>query len=70
MVLTGALYVYWSADDFADVPIGVVTVTSTVPADSAGAVAIICESTEAAFAGVTDVAGGLPNSTQVSPGKA
>jgi hypothetical protein len=34
-------YEKWSAADFAEVPVGVVTVTSTVPADPAGEVAVI-----------------------------
>src|SRR5689334_22939890 len=37
-----AVKVKWSADDIADVPPAVVTVTSTVPAGSAGATAVIC----------------------------
>jgi hypothetical protein len=35
------VYVNWSAEPVALVPPGVVTVMSTVPADSAGAVAVI-----------------------------
>ncbi|MGA8339933.1 MAG: hypothetical protein WB761_34685, partial [Solirubrobacteraceae bacterium] len=37
----GALYVYWSAALVGVVPPGVVTVMFTVPADSAGAVAVM-----------------------------
>jgi hypothetical protein len=36
-----ATYVNWSAADVADVPTGVVTVTSTVPGDPAGLIAVI-----------------------------
>src|SRR5438445_225859 len=36
-----ATKVYWSAEPVADVPPGVTTVMSTVPADSAGATAVI-----------------------------
>ena len=32
----------WSADEVAEVPPGLVTVTSTVPAEPAGLVAVIC----------------------------
>ena len=32
---------YWSAEDFVEVPPAVDTVTSTMPADSAGAVAVM-----------------------------
>ena len=37
----GAVKVYWSADEVADVPTDVVTVMSTVPAASAGLIAVI-----------------------------
>ena len=36
----GEINVNWSADEVVEVPPGVVTVTSTVPADSAGEVAV------------------------------
>ncbi len=45
------------------VPLGLVTVTSTMPADSAGAAAVIC----VALLTVNDVAGEAPNSTTVVP---
>ena len=54
---------YWSAGLVALVPPGVVTVTSTVPADPGGDVAVISE------ASTTDtfVAGLDPTSTDVAP---
>ena len=56
---------YWSAGLVALVPPGVVTVTSTVPADPGGDVAVISE------ASTTDtfVAGLDPTSTDVAPGE-
>ncbi len=51
----------WSADDVADVPLGVVTVTSTVPALPAGDVTVI----EVAVSAVT-VPATVPNSTAVA----
>ena len=54
---------YLSAEPVALVPPGVVTVTSTAPAVSAGAVAVICE----ALTTVTLVATFEPNSTAVAP---
>src|SRR5271166_1057540 len=59
-VTTGTLYeVNWSALEVAEVPPGVVTVTSTVPADAAGELAVISvdETTE------TELAGTVPNRT-------
>ena len=35
------IYVNWSAAEVTDVPLAVVTVTSTIPADPLGAVAVI-----------------------------
>ncbi len=52
----------WSADDVVLVPLGVVTVTSTVPADSAGANAVIWP----APLTVNDVADAVPNVTAVA----
>jgi hypothetical protein len=54
--------VYWSAEDFAVVPPGVATVMSTVPADPAGAVALIW----VALLTVNDVAGVEPKLTAVA----
>ena len=56
---------YWSADEVADVPPAVVTVTSTVPAASVGLVAVI----ELSLTNVYDVAAVLPNITPVTPVK-
>jgi hypothetical protein len=57
--------VNWSAATVGDVPAGVVTVTSTVPAGAGGAVAVICvEDTT-----VKLVAGKVPNETPVAPEK-
>ena len=53
----------WSADEVADVPLAVVTVTSTVPAVPAGLVAVIC----VAELTVKPVAAAVPNSTAVAP---
>jgi hypothetical protein len=64
-VVTAAVYVYWSADEVADVPPGVVTVTSTVPAEPAGAVAVI----DVSLTNVYDDAAVLPNITPVTPVK-
>nr|WP_263866878.1 hypothetical protein [Paenibacillus rhizovicinus] len=64
LVIVGAvIYVYWSAADVADVPPGVVTVTSTVPELPAGAVAVI----DVAEFTVTPVAAVVPNVTAVAP---
>ena len=52
----------WSAAEVADVPAGVVTVTSTVPVP-AGLTAV----TVVAFTTVTSVAGVVPKSTAVAP---
>ena len=54
-----------SAADVGDVPPGPVTVTSTVPADSAGLVAVICVPVLLVI-----VAAVLPKSTAVAPLKA
>jgi hypothetical protein len=61
-----ATFVKWSALDVGDVPPGVVTVTSTVPALPGGAVAVICV---APFT-VKVVAGIVPNLTAVAPERA
>ena len=53
-----ATKVYWSAEPVADVPPGVTTVMSTVPADSAGATAVIF----VADTTVNEVAAVLPHS--------
>src|SRR5271170_781772 len=58
----GVTKVYLSADDVVDVPPGVVTVMSTVPAASAGAVAVM----EVAESAVT-LAAVVPNLTEVAP---
>jgi hypothetical protein len=60
---TMTLYVNWSALDRAEVPPTVVTVTSTVPALSAGDVAEI----EVAELTVKFVAGVPPKATAVAP---
>jgi hypothetical protein len=59
----GAVKVNWSAVPVVDVPLGVVTVMSTVAADSAGEVAVIAESEVT----VNDTAVVLPNFTAVAP---
>ncbi len=51
-----------SATEVAEVPPGVVTVTSTSPADSAGEVALI----EVALSAVTEAVA-VPNLTEVAP---
>ena len=61
----GATYVYWSATVVADVPPTVVTVTSTVPAAPAGAVAVI----EVSELTVKPSAFAAPNFTAVAPKK-
>src|SRR4051794_8245414 len=64
LVTVGALVnVYWSFSRVAEVPLGVVTVTSTVPAECAGAVAVI----DVALLTVKVVAGVAPNATAVAP---
>jgi hypothetical protein len=55
--------VKWSAELVAEVPPGVVTVTSTVPAEPAGEVAV----TLVSLATVNDVAAVLPKLTAVAP---
>jgi hypothetical protein len=60
----GATYVNWSADEVAEVPPGVTTVTSTVPAVPAGLVAVICVSVSLLIFAVT-----LPKSTPVAPAR-
>jgi hypothetical protein len=63
-VTTGAaMYVKWSAELVAEVPPGVVTVTSTVPAEPAGAVAVML----VALTTVNEVAAVLPKLTAVAP---
>ena len=57
--------VYMSADEVADVPLGVVTVISMVPATWAGAVAVIC----VALLTVNEVAAVPPKDTAVAPVK-
>jgi hypothetical protein len=57
--------VNWSPDEVADVPPGVVTVISTVPAEPAGLVAVI----EVGLFTVYDAATVLPNFTPVAPVK-
>jgi len=57
--------VYWSAPEVADVPPPVVTVTSTVPAAPAGAVAVI----EVSELTVKPSAFAAPNFTAVAPEK-
>jgi hypothetical protein len=59
----GAWNVNWSDDDTADVPLGVVTVTSTCPAAWAGATATI----EPEPLTVNDVAATFPKETAVAP---
>ena len=56
-------YVNWSPLTIADVPPGVVTVTSTIPAAPAGEVAVISPS----LTTVTSVAAFVPKSTAVAP---
>src|SRR5437016_43177 len=58
----GATYVNSSAGEIADVPPTVVTVTSTVPAPCAGAVALIWLS----LTTVNEIAAALPNDTAVA----
>ncbi len=53
----------WSPTETADVPPGVVTMTSTRPAACAGATAVA----EVADTGVNDVAAVVPNDTAVRP---
>src|SRR5439155_27006024 len=60
---TGGTYVKWSAFVTALVPPAVVTVTSTVPAAPAGAVAVIC----VALLTVKAVAAVVPNFTADAP---
>jgi hypothetical protein len=62
-VNTLELYENWSADDVALVSPEVVTVTSTVPEDSAGAVAVIW----VLLLTVYDVAGVPPKFTALAP---
>jgi hypothetical protein len=57
--------VNWSADEVADVPPGVVTRISTIPAEPAGLVAVI----EVALFTVYEAAAVLPNFTAVAPVK-
>jgi hypothetical protein len=61
----GATKVYWSADEVVEVPLGVVTVIFTVPADSAGAQAKIDPSSFT----TKFVAATLPNHTWLAPVK-
>jgi hypothetical protein len=61
----GPTYVYSSATEIADVPLGVVTVISTTPATWAGATAVI----ELLETTLNDVAGELPKLTAVAPVK-
>ncbi len=61
----GAVKVNWSEAEVVDVPLGVVTVMSTVAADSAGEVAVIAESEVT----VKETAAVLPNFTAVAPVK-
>jgi hypothetical protein len=61
-LLAEALNVNWSADEIGDVPSAVVTVTSTVPADSAGETATI----DVSELIVKNVAATLPNDTLVA----
>src|SRR5208337_422115 len=60
------LYVNQSVGDVAEVPLGVVSVTFTVPAAPAGLVAVICVPAELT---TTFVAGVVPKSTAVAPVK-
>jgi hypothetical protein len=60
-----AVYVNWSAAAAGDVPLGVVTVTSTVPAAWGGAVAVI----DVAELTVNERAAVLPKLTAVAPVK-
>jgi hypothetical protein len=57
-----ATYVNWSLDEVAEVPPGVVTVTSTVPALSAGEVAVMEPATSFVTLAVV-----VPNLTAVAP---
>ena len=67
-VTAGAtIYVKWSADDVADVPPAVVTVTSTVPAAWAGLVTVIRVSPFTVMAPVVFAV--LPNFTVFAPVK-
>jgi hypothetical protein len=61
---TAAVYVNWSAAEVAEVPAGVVTVTSTTPVP-AGLVAVI----DVSLWIVTPVAAVVPNFTAVAPVK-
>ena len=63
VIVGNAAKVYWSADDFADVPPRVVMVMSTDPAEQPGAVAVI----ELALLTVYKVAAVVPNFTVVAP---
>ena len=58
-----AVNVNWSAEEIVDVPTDVVTVISTVPADSAGEVAVI----ELSLTNVSDVAWVSPKVTASTP---
>jgi hypothetical protein len=60
-----AWYVKWSAEVAVEVPLEVVTVTSTVPADPAGELAVI----EVAEFTVNEVASVVPNLTAVAASK-
>ena len=62
MTVGGATKVNWSAADVADVRPGVVTVTSIVPADPAGAVTVIV----VALVTLNEVAAVEPNLTEVT----
>jgi hypothetical protein len=57
-----AAYVYWSAEPVAEVPPGVVTVTSTVPAEPAGELAVML----VALTTVNEVAAWVPKLTAVT----
>jgi hypothetical protein len=59
----GAVYVKWSEEEVVEVPLGVVTVMSTVAAASAGEVAVMVESETT----VKETANVLPKSTAVAP---
>lgn len=61
----GTVNVYWSPATVADVPFGLVTLMSTVPAACAGATAVI----DVALFTVNDVAAVPPNETAVVPVK-
>ena len=60
-----AVYVNWSAEEVADVPPGVVTVTSTTPVPGGSSAVIVVSETT-----VKLVAGVMPKSTAVAPVKA